>query len=90
MMPSNPDQERNMEQKFPLPQKRTLSSIPKGNTDETWLYPSEQMFFNALKRKGKGDDVHEGDIPHVVSVHNSMNERTWAELIRYEQLLHPE
>ena len=26
---------------------------------ETWQFPSQQMFYNALQRKGKGDDVQE-------------------------------
>ena len=38
-----------------LPIERVKSSIPKGgnNDDETWVYPSPQMFYNALARKGK-------------------------------------
>ena len=28
------------------------------------------MFFNALKRKGKGDDVIEDDMEAVISTHN--------------------
>ena len=31
---------------------RVKSSIPNPNTGETWVYPSQQMFWNAMKRKG--------------------------------------
>ena len=40
-------------QLVPLSTKREESSIPKGGAGGTWLYPSPQMFFNALLRKGK-------------------------------------
>ncbi len=42
-----------------------------------WLYPSEQMFFNAMQRKGWRPS--EGDMRTVVSIHNAVNERAWAE-----------
>lgn len=90
MMPYNPNQEPNDEQRYPLPQERVQSTIPKGGTEGTWLYPSEQMFFNALKRKGKGEDVHEADLPAIVSIHNNMNERAWAQVEHYEKVCHPE
>ena len=32
--------------------RRVKSSIPNPNTGETWVYPSQQMFWNAMKRKG--------------------------------------
>ncbi|DAZ97966.1 TPA: hypothetical protein N0F65_005124 [Lagenidium giganteum] len=89
MMPYNPNQEPNEEQRFPLPQERVQSTIPKGGTEGTWLYPSEQMFFNALKRKGKGEDVHEGDVGTIVAIHNNMNERAWAQVEQYENVCHP-
>ncbi|CEG43813.1 cytochrome c c1 heme [Plasmopara halstedii] len=90
MMPYNPNQAPNEEQRYPLAQNRVQSTIPKGGTEGTWLYPSEQMFFNALKRKGKGEDVHEGDVKAIVSIHNNMNERAWAQVEHYEKVCHPE
>lgn len=90
MMPYNPSQAPNDEQRYPLPQDRVQSTIPKGGTEGTWLYPSEQMFYNALKRKGKGEDVHEGDVKAIVSIHNNMNERAWAQVEHYEKVCHPE
>ena len=40
------------DQPFPLPVDRQKSSIPKAGTEETWQYPSPQMFWNAMLRKG--------------------------------------
>ena len=44
------------------------------------MYPSEQMFFNAMQRKGWRPS--EGDMRTVVSIHNAVNERAWAEVIQ--------
>lgn len=57
-----------------------------GGTDSHWLYPSAQMFYNALVRKGKANDVREEDMKSVVSVHNSMNELTWKSVLQWERL----
>ena len=57
-----------------------------GAAEEVWQYPSEQMFYNALKRKGKGGDVREEDMNTVVSIHNAVNERTWRQLMAWEAL----
>ncbi|KDO30077.1 hypothetical protein SPRG_05268 [Saprolegnia parasitica CBS 223.65] len=89
MMPVNPNQEPKDGQKYPLDTNRVQSTIPKGGTEGTWSYPSEQMFFNALKRKGKGEDVHEGHINTIVSIHNNMNERAWEQVAAYEEMCHP-
>jgi hypothetical protein len=44
------------------------------------------MFLNALSRKKKADDVTEADAESMVAIHNNMNERTWAEVLRWESL----
>jgi cytochrome c heme-lyase len=41
------------DQQISLTTERVKSTIPKGGTNETWVYPSPQMFYNALARKGK-------------------------------------
>ena len=51
MMPP-PNQTPSTDQPFQLNTVRQSSSIPKDGTDGTWLYPSEQMFWNAMIRKG--------------------------------------
>lgn len=64
----------------PLP-----SACPMSQGDassDTWVYPSEQMFFNAMKRKGW--QPSEDDMSAVVAIHNAVNERAWAEILRWE------
>jgi cytochrome c heme-lyase len=73
-------------QQVPLSTGRVQSTIPKGGTDSTWLYPSPQMFLNALSRKKKADDITEKDAEAIVAIHNNMNERTWVEVLRWESL----
>jgi cytochrome c heme-lyase len=69
-----------------LPTKRQQSSIPKGGTEGAWLYPSEQMFYNALVRKNKSEGVAEKDMSVVVAIHNNMNETTWKKLLEWENV----
>eukprot|EP00878_Enallax_costatus_P005158 GHUV01005421.1.p1 GENE.GHUV01005421.1~~GHUV01005421.1.p1 ORF type:complete len:292 (+),score=56.01 GHUV01005421.1:385-1260(+) len=85
-MPLEANQQPCPGQRRPLPVERVQSNIPKGGTDTTWLYPSPQMFYNALKRKGKGDDVSEEHMDAVVRAHNAMNEMTWRHVMDWEQL----
>lgn len=71
-----------------LPTERVHSTIPKGGTDNsTWTYPSPQMFYNALARKGKLGDTDEEDIISVVALHNNMNEKTWQKVLEWEKVL---
>ena len=56
--------------------------------EETWLYPSEQQFYNAMKRKGYAPQEEEMDA--VVQIHNAVNERAWSEVVAWESTLHPE
>lgn len=93
MMPKQANQLPSPGQRVPLSTERESSTIPKGGgakTGETWTYPSAQMFWNALSRKGKADDVDEGDMGTVVAVHNAMNERTWGEVVQWEKRFHCE
>jgi cytochrome c heme-lyase len=93
-MPRVPEQSRAPEQKHPLNTKRIVSSIPKGDftpdhqknaaagEGKVWVYPSEQQFFNAMRRKGW--DAKEEDMRTVVAIHNTVNERSWQEILRWE------
>ena len=56
MMPP-PNQTPSQDQPFQLSTDRQSSSIPKDGTDGTWLYPSEQMFWNAMIRKGDSKKI---------------------------------
>ena len=48
-----------------------------------WIYPSERMFFEAMKRKGhKGDAA---DMKTIVPIHNAVNERAWKEIKDWER-----
>ena len=48
-----------------------------------WIYPSEQMFFAAMKRKGF--EAHETDMRSVVPIHNAVNEKAWEEIKSWEK-----
>jgi cytochrome c heme-lyase len=48
------------------------------------------MFYNALTRKGKLGDTKEEDMESLVAVHNNMNEKTWAKVLEWEQVLSPD
>lgn len=72
-----------------LPKERVVSTIPKGpDGDEKWVYPSEQMFFNAMRRKGWAPN--EEEMKTVVAIHNTTNERTWLMIRAWEKELHPD
>lgn len=47
-----PNQVPAQDQPFPLSVVREESNIPRFNKDKNWVYPSEQMFWNAMLRKG--------------------------------------
>ncbi|QSZ31592.1 hypothetical protein DSL72_001159 [Monilinia vaccinii-corymbosi] len=47
-----------------------------------WIYPSEKMFFEAMKRKGYQSDA--ADMKTIVPIHNAVNERAWKEIREWE------
>ncbi|KAH7084793.1 cytochrome c1 heme lyase [Paraphoma chrysanthemicola] len=47
-----------------------------------WIYPSEQMFFEAMRRKSY--DPNETDMKTIVPIHNAVNERAWYEIKKWE------
>ncbi|CAM9741383.1 unnamed protein product, partial [Ectocarpus fasciculatus] len=85
-MPANPNQQPAPGQEKPLSTARVPSTIPKGGEETTWTYPSPQMFWNALSRKGKAENTEEEDMDIVVSIHNNMNELTWKKILEWEKL----
>ncbi|KAI2631800.1 cytochrome c/c1 heme-lyase [Xylaria nigripes] len=60
-------------------EQETGADLPTGN----WIYPSERMFFEAMKRKGH--DPQAADMRTVVPIHNAVNERAWAEIKAWEE-----
>ncbi|KAK9320644.1 cytochrome c/c1 heme-lyase [Lipomyces orientalis] len=68
-----------------LGKEREVSSIPRSKSftgSSNWVYPSEEMFFNAMKRKNWNPQVQ--DMKTVVPIHNAVNERAWMEILKWE------
>ncbi|VDM54813.1 unnamed protein product [Angiostrongylus costaricensis] len=89
----HPNQKPAPDQPFPLPLIREKSSIPKAGTNDTWTYPSPQMFWNAMLKKGwhwEEDQLTEKDMENIIRIHNANNEEAWREVLKWENLLHPE
>lgn len=88
MMPP-PNQLPSEGQPFPLSISRVKSGIPKAGSDQNWVYPSEQMFWNAMLRKGwrwEDDTVQKEDMTHIINIHNSNNEKAWNEVLMWEAM----
>lgn len=71
-------------QTLDLPTERTISTIPRGENQGLWEYPSPQQMFNAMIRKGKGD-VPEDAVESMVNIHNFLNEGAWEEIMEWEK-----
>jgi cytochrome c heme-lyase len=93
-----PNQKPAPDQPFPLSTERVKSTIPKAITKEpgkmeTWEYPSAQMFWNAMLKKGwrwQDDQMSDKDMDNIIRIHNANNEHAWREVLKWENLLHPE
>ena len=87
MMPATPKQLPHPDQDFNLPTDRVVSSIPRGGENAptaNWVYPSPQMFYNAVRRKG--GEADEESMQTVVSIHNRVNEYCWNKILAWEAL----
>mmetsp|Transcript_41063 Transcript_41063/g.41946 ORF Transcript_41063/g.41946 Transcript_41063/m.41946 type:complete len:303 (+) Transcript_41063:157-1065(+) len=79
-------------QKKDLRKIRAVSSIPKGDivpahqpeNVERWVYPSEQQYFNAMRKKGY--NPQEEDVPVILAIHNMVNEEAWSRIKEWESL----
>ena len=87
------DQNKQPNQSVSLSTTRSVSTIPKSkdfnphhqiSSIDNWVYPSEQQYFNAMKRKGY--NPAEMDIPAALYVHNHVNEEGWRRIVCWEQL----
>ena len=76
-------QERSSQQTRALPTSRSTSSIPRGDTNANWEYPSPQQMYNAMLRKGY-DNTPEDAVESMVAVHNFLNEGAWNEIEAWE------
>jgi cytochrome c heme-lyase len=77
------------DQPFPLSTDRIKSTIPRADseTSDTWVYPSEQMFWNAMLRKGwkwEKDQLKPKDMSNIIKIHNANNEKAWMEVLKWE------
>ncbi|XP_076146317.1 holocytochrome c-type synthase [Alosa pseudoharengus] len=88
MMPP-PNQVPAQDQPFSLDVTREESKIPRSGTEKNWVYPSEQMFWNAMLRKGwrwKEDNLAPHDMSNIIRIHNRNNEQAWEEILKWEAL----
>ncbi|KAM7390847.1 hypothetical protein PAMA_008847 [Pampus argenteus] len=88
MMPP-PNQMPAPDQPFDLSVSREESTIPRHGTGKHWVYPSEQMFWNAMLRKGwrwRDDDLGAKDMSNIINIHNRNNEQAWKEILKWEAL----
>lgn len=85
-MPMAISSERAPGQKISLGTERTISTIPRGESNDQglWEYPSPQQMFNAMIRKGKGEGVPEDAVESMVEVHNFLNEGAWLQILDWE------
>lgn len=81
---SDLSQDRAENQTVSLPTEREPSTIPKGDGEGNWEYPSPQQMYNALLRKGY-TDTDATAVESMVSVHNFLNEGAWAEIVEWER-----
>jgi cytochrome c heme-lyase len=91
MPPAN--QQPSPGQPFSLPTDRQVSSIPRAipspEGDQFWKYPSQQMFWNAMLRKGwvwQKEDISQKDMGDIIKIHNANNEQAWQEVLKWEAL----
>ncbi|KAF2142366.1 uncharacterized protein K452DRAFT_318023 [Aplosporella prunicola CBS 121167] len=74
-----------------FPESAASGGAPANNEQDTgadkgsgnWIYPSEQMFFNAMRRKNF--DPRMEDMRSIVPIHNAVNERAWKEIKEWEE-----
>jgi cytochrome c heme-lyase len=84
-MPSLSNQREHAEQTVSLPLSREMSSIPRGDSDANWEYPSPQQMYNAMLRKGYTDTPADA-VESMVAVHNFLNEGAWNEIVEWESM----
>lgn len=62
---------------------RVHSSIPRSKSGN-WIYPSPEMFYNAMKKKGYDHGREDAEI--IVPIHNMINEQCWVEIMKWEKM----
>jgi cytochrome c heme-lyase len=88
-MPNLSNTPTSSDQTFHLPTERETSSIPRGDADSNWEYPSPQQMYNAMMRKGGVGADQVGAVESMVAVHNYLNEGAWQEIRAWEKRFAP-
>ncbi|KAM5184613.1 holocytochrome c-type synthase-like [Callospermophilus lateralis] len=84
-----PNQTPALDKPFALSTLREESSIPPADSEKKWVYPSEQMFWNAMLRKGwkwRDADISQKNMYNIIKIHNQNNEQAWKEILIWEAL----
>ena len=84
-MPSLSNTREHIAQTVDLPLEREISTIPRGDADSNWEYPSPQQMYNAMLRKGYTDTPVDA-VESMVAVHNFLNEGAWNEIVEWENI----
>lgn len=91
-IPRAADAEENVENACPYhktPDTNNKSTTASGN----WMYPSPEMFWNAMRRKGSlpqhlqdsSQPQTQAELDWIVTIHNVVNEQCWQEICKWEQ-----
>lgn len=81
-LPTPTDRSPNAAERAALPPSNAEADTGHDAATGNWIYPSQEMFFNAMKRKGHSAEP--SDMSSVVPIHNAVNERAWAEIKAWE------
>lgn len=81
--------EENVESACPYHKADKESSASGGN----WVYPSPQMFWDAMRRKGSlpehlkdsSSPQAQSELDWIVTIHNVVNEQCWQEICKWER-----
>jgi cytochrome c heme-lyase len=84
-MPNLSNTRESTSQTIHLPLSREISTIPRGDSDSNWEYPSPQQMYNAMLRKGYTDTPIDA-VESMVAVHNFLNEGAWNEIVEWEHI----
>lgn len=87
-MPTLTNAPTSTDQTYALPLEKETSSIPRGDSESNWEYPSPQQMYNAMLRKQKPgqEEVDITAVESMVAVHNFLNEGAWDEIVTWETL----
>ncbi|RKF77718.1 putative serine hydroxymethyltransferase, mitochondrial [Golovinomyces cichoracearum] len=79
--PSTLTDQKNLKETERLPANCEMES---GISSEgNWVYPSEKMFFDAMRRKGFTTEA--ANMKTIVPIHNAVNEQAWKEIKEWEK-----